>query len=44
MSYDEAIDAVRDKLWDLICEGGGDAETIERYAEQIANLFVEEEE
>jgi len=44
MTYDEAVEAVSDKLWELICAGGGDGETIERYAEQIASLFIEEEE
>lgn len=42
MDYDEAVDAVRGKLFDLICEGGGDGETINRYAEQIASMFVQE--
>ena len=44
MSYDEAVEAVADKLRELICAGGGDGETIASYAEQIASLFVEEEE
>lgn len=44
MSYDEAVEAVSEKLWELICAGGGDGKTIARYAEQIASIFVEEEE
>lgn len=43
MNYEEAVEAVKNKLFDLICEGGGNAETLDRYAEQIVDLFVEEE-
>lgn len=44
MTYQEAVDLVADKLWTLICAGGGDGETIDRCAEQIVALFVDEDE
>lgn len=43
MTYDEAVEAVSEKLWELICAGGGDGETIAQYAEQIASIFVQED-
>lgn len=41
--YTTALDAIEQMLWGLICGGGGDAETVRAKAEEIANLFFEEE-
>lgn len=33
------VQYIEEILYDLLCEGGGDHETINRYAEKIADIF-----
>lgn len=40
LDYDDAVEAVEEKLYEMLCRGGGDRDTITEFARDITELFV----